>query len=519
MQRLQDGKPAGELFWVSMRPEFLEPDGECYVCLPDWMHSALNHGVLDDVVVPPVPLKVMVKAGDAVGFLGVQDLADEDNYPQITTTDYKAHIELLSLNEHVPDVVANVKGIKTSKQFIKLKLKLKLKRPLYLRCGEGEESTFEQMSAITRADAGKIIPRDATYPFTDKTGITYFQIRPHTWIHEDDVEQLSQHNLAGLNFHCIEAEHTTDFTRTLDERWLIDALKSISSYFDGEKGPQFAQAKMFYDSLIHNAETRRSPSPYPDKSHDQYLFRALHTNQMNIPEYARRLIVKHDSDWHSTRNDTRWSSVFKVRDESPVVKMANGGFLDATRWMDKVPPFASQRSVWHFHPLEFLEILRSAEFPKTPVNGELTPIEFINFYNEDRIDDTDYEEAAKELGCEVAAIKAVAKTETGSYGSYFNFEDNDDYVPAILFERHHFHKYTNGKHDHFEDISNSVGGGYGAKSVQYTKLVKAYALDKKAALKSASWGKFQILASNFATAGYASPEDFVLALSKSEKIN
>ena len=513
VQRLQDGKPAGELFWVSMRPEYLEPDGQCYVCLPDWMHSALNHGVFDDVVVPPVPLKVMVKAGDAVGFLGAQDLADEDNYPQIITTDYKAHIELLSLDEHVPDVVANMKGIKTGKQFIKLKLK----RPLYLRNGEGEESTFEQISAITRADAGKIIPRDATYPFTDKTGVTYFQIRPHTWMHQNDVEQLSQHDLAGLNFHCIEAEHTTDFTRTLDERWLIDALKSIRSHFDGEKGPQFAQAKMFYDSLIHNAENRRPPTPYPDKSLDQYLFGALHTNQMNIPEYARRLIVKHDSCWHSTRDDTRWSSVCKARDESPVVKMANGGFLDATHWMDKVPPFASQRSVWHFHPLEFPEILRSAEFPRTPINGVLTPIEFIHFYNGDKIDDTDYEEAAKELGCEVAAIKAVAKTETGSYGSYFKFEDNDDYVPAILFERHHFHKYTNGKYDQFEDISNPVAGGYGATSIQYAKLVKAYTLDKKAALKSASWGKFQILASNYATVRYASPEDFVFALSKSEK--
>ncbi|EHQ9036219.1 N-acetylmuramidase family protein [Escherichia coli] len=513
VQRLQDGKPAGELFWVSMRPEYLEPDGQCYVCLPDWMHSALNHGVFDDVVVPPVPLKVMVKAGDAVGFLGAQDLADEDNYPQIITTDYKAHIELLSLDEHVPDVVANIKGIKTGKQFIKLKLK----RPLYLRNGEGEENTFEQMSAITRVDAGKIIPRDATYPFTDKTGVTYFQIRPHTWMHQNDVEQLSQHDLAGLNFHCIEAEHTTDFTRTLDERWLIDALKSIRSHFDGEKGPQFAQAKMFYDSLIHNAENRRPPTPYPDKSLDQYLFGALHTNQMNIPEYARRLIVKHDSSWHSTRDDTRWSSVCKSRDESPVVKMANGGFLDATHWMDKVPPFASQRSVWHFHPLEFPEILRSAEFPRTPINGVLTSIEFIHFYNGDKIDDTDYEEAAKELGCEVAAIKAVAKTETGSYGSYFKFEDNDDYVPAILFERHHFHKYTNGKYDQFEDISNPVAGGYGATSIQYAKLVKAYTLDKKAALKSASWGKFQILASNYATAGYASPEDFVFALSKSEK--
>ncbi|MDI3451480.1 hypothetical protein QLG09_21835 [Enterobacter sp. V89_11] len=353
VQRLQNGKPAGELFWVSMRPEYLEPDGECHVCLPDWMHDALNHGMFDDVVVPPVPLKVTVKAGDSVGFLGAQDLADEDNYPQIITTDYKAHIELLSLDEHVPDFVANVKGIKTGKQFIKLKLK----RPMYLRNGENEDSTFEQMSAITRADAGRIIPRDATYPFTDKTGITYFQIRPHSWMHQDDVEQLSQHDLAALNFHCIEAAPTTDFTRTLDEPWVTDALKSIDSHFDGEKGPQSSQAKMFYDSLIHNAENRRPPSPYPDKSQDQYLFDALHTNQMNIPEYARRLIVKHDSDWHSTRDDTRWSSVFKDKDESPVVKLANGGFLDATHWMDKVQPFASQRSVWHFHPLEFLYVM------------------------------------------------------------------------------------------------------------------------------------------------------------------
>src|SRR5690606_17555796 len=146
---------------------------------------------------------------------------------------------------------------------------------------------------------------------------------------------------------------------------------------------------MFYDSVIRNAENRRPPSPYPDKSQDAQLFGALHTNQMNIPEYARRPIVKHDSDWLSTRDATRLSSVFKFRDESPVVKMANGGFLDATRWMDKVPPFASQRSVWHFHPLEILEMLRKVEFPRTPVNGELIPLDFINFYNGDKIEETD----------------------------------------------------------------------------------------------------------------------------------
>ena len=62
---------------------------------------------------------------------------------------------------------------------------------------------------------------------------------------------------------------------------------------------------MFYDNLIRNAEDRRPPSPYPDISQDAQLFSGLQANQMNIAEYARRLIVKHDSDWHSNRDDAR----------------------------------------------------------------------------------------------------------------------------------------------------------------------------------------------------------------------
>ncbi|ECC1662663.1 N-acetylmuramidase family protein, partial [Salmonella enterica subsp. salamae] len=161
--------------------------------------------------------------------------------------------------------------------------------------------------------------------------------------------------------------------------------------------------------------------------------------------------------------------------------------------------------------------INDINYPKTPVNDGLVPLDFLRFYNGETIDDADFENAAKELECEVAAIKAVAKTETGGSGSYFKFEQEDDYVPAILFERHHFHKYTNGKYDSQSDISNRNSGGYGVRTDQYPKLLRAYALDKNAALKSASWGKFQILASNYQSAGYSSPEEFVMSISESEK--
>lgn len=151
------------------------------------------------------------------------------------------------------------------------------------------------------------------------------------------------------------------------------------------------------------------------------------------------------------------------------------------------------------------------------IDGKAIELEFLYLYDGSKITEEDYVEAANKLGCEVAAIKAVAKTEIGASGSYFSFPNNDP-VPVILFERHHFHKYTSGKYSAKNpDISNKVAGGYGSTKIQYKKLLKAYNLYKVAVLKSASWGMFQILGSNHTAARFPTVEDFLRDLSKSEK--
>lgn len=111
--------------------------------------------------------------------------------------------------------------------------------------------------------------------------------------------------------------------------------------------------------------------------------------------------------------------------------------------------------------------------------------------------------AAKRIGCEVAAIKAVVLTET-PLGAF-----DEKGRPTILYERHYFHNFTGGKYDSDPALSNKKRGGYGKYSEQYGKLNKAIELDKSAALKSASWGAFQIMGSNFKSSGYGSVEDFV----------
>ncbi len=123
----------------------------------------------------------------------------------------------------------------------------------------------------------------------------------------------------------------------------------------------------------------------------------------------------------------------------------------------------------------------------------------------------DYADAAARLGCEVAAIRAVAAVESGR--NAFDAQGR----PTILFERHLFHKLTEGRFAaQVPDLSNPSWGGYGKASAQYGRLARAYALDAEAALKSCSWGMFQILGLNHASAGFAAVEDFVRAMARGE---
>lgn len=135
----------------------------------------------------------------------------------------------------------------------------------------------------------------------------------------------------------------------------------------------------------------------------------------------------------------------------------------------------------------------------------------------------DYEDAASRLGVEVEAVKAVADVESGPYGAFLATGE-----PVILFERHLFYRLTHGKWYNesvgegkdarfpYRDICNKQPGGYGPVSVQHDRLNRAAQLDRDAALKSASWGKFQVLGMNWESLGYASLQEFVNAMYKDE---
>lgn len=106
----------------------------------------------------------------------------------------------------------------------------------------------------------------------------------------------------------------------------------------------------------------------------------------------------------------------------------------------------------------------------------------------------DLHRAARELGCEVALIRAIDKVESSGSG----FTKTGEL--KLRFEAHWFKHYT----------AKSILGS------DATAFRNAEAINSKAALLSTSWGRYQMMGFNFALCGYASVEAMVAAFKKGE---
>ena len=122
----------------------------------------------------------------------------------------------------------------------------------------------------------------------------------------------------------------------------------------------------------------------------------------------------------------------------------------------------------------------------------------------------DYAMAAKFLNCEIAVIKAVKEVESAGSGFLPNGK------PKILFEGHWFYKYTNGKFGSSNvSYPNWVRNYYNED--QHERLDKAAKLDRESALKSASWGMFQIMGFNHNLCSCKDVYEFVHKMSESHE--
>ena len=127
----------------------------------------------------------------------------------------------------------------------------------------------------------------------------------------------------------------------------------------------------------------------------------------------------------------------------------------------------------------------------------------------------DMQRAATSLGVPVASVQTVYDVESRGSG-YLS-----DGRVKILFERHVFFKEIDPENKaraiaEAPDLCQAKAGGYLGNAKEWERLERAKLYDGDDALKSASWGLFQIMGYHYATCGYADVFAFVDAMAASE---
>jgi hypothetical protein len=130
-----------------------------------------------------------------------------------------------------------------------------------------------------------------------------------------------------------------------------------------------------------------------------------------------------------------------------------------------------------------------------------------------RLSEGDFIAAAKTVGqgAEVSSVMAVAQIEAGGRAGFA-----PDGRPIIRYELHIFHKETGGayqqSHPHLSQPTLAAGNPYhdGTQATEWSYLYGAMILREQAgprrirtALRSASWGMFQVMGFNHNSAGWA----------------
>lgn len=448
-----------------------------------------------------------IAAGDPIGLMGIWESPEPPFMTETTKIRHQMHIELFTADDKaaLEAFLSNSAGLTTGKKY----LKVPKGSQLYSSDGHGN---FVNPDPLLNAARDYVFEESACRQVKDTAGTVFYHLKgiktgeaatgPIDFAHvklEGNVKLVTQHDWQALGFTTIEETNDDSDGYINPEKITSPLFQDIFKRVDGINSRN-GQG----DGVLTGTEIRNALQQDKELRSDLY-----------------KMIAGHPSEWHQATQNNLKTHVDKLNTDN-AEEYKNANQFEVERFLQC--EFVSQiegltQKLWHFHPIVISKSLCDFSYPRTPINRDLIPLEFLKFYNRETIEESDYVVAAETLRCEVAAIKAVSKTESGSSGSYFKFQVDDDFVPAILFERHHFHKYTHGDYDRYSDISNCEPGGYGEHRIQYPKLMKAYLLDKRAALMSASWGKFQILASNYSSAGYSSPEEFVLAMSQGERMS
>ncbi|TKI03714.1 pesticin C-terminus-like muramidase [Martelella alba] len=216
---------------------------------------------------------------------------------------------------------------------------------LYTNLGD----MFTKTSTLVKKD-DCLIHALANSNVKKSNGNQWYRIGEQNWLHQDDVDVLSQYDLKELGFSALIEESTPDMSASLKEGWVKSAFHCLSRQVKPERGIQEQRMSGFYKAMVDQMDTQRA-----DQLSGRTLYEALQFPAMGVRDIVACLVVKHESEWFGGSGHQKWTAFFQDYD---ILRLDYAKkWLDDMEWMRQVEPFTSGKAVWHMHPVMFLHAL------------------------------------------------------------------------------------------------------------------------------------------------------------------
>ncbi|EPR9139525.1 glycoside hydrolase family 19 protein [Cronobacter sakazakii] len=345
LARLLNGDvPGAEQYWVTLDAALTEPDGDMQLLMPAWMRRAAEKGVYDEVVLTEEADDWTVSAGTPVGFMGCTESPSENSTD--VDKEWYVHLEVLSTDSRMPAFLINPEGVDGEKRW----LLVPNGKTLYVRQDSEDGPVFTATTA--RVSAQSLLSREAATPVADASKTWWYNITGEGWLPQSDVEEINQYDLMRQGFQPLEETGGGDVMQSPYESWVPEAFGEISRSAEQGTAHQYSQVPAFYGDLMTEMDGNRD-----GKVTAEEVRQALTVRAPLVKAVVNRLVVKHHSEWCKGRSTGRWEGFYRELD--PFELNYCEKWQADLEWMSKVPPFDKDEAVWHFHPVVFLDSLKS----------------------------------------------------------------------------------------------------------------------------------------------------------------
>lgn len=382
----KSGLLAGESGWISGLDKYVKRQE---IVLPGWMQTARERGVFNQVVTAAGDDAPVVKAGEIIGHLSLNERAYGG--PQRF-----CHLEVFSQDARMKVFLANAAGVTAGAAELHT---LADKTRWYHR---EQENTFVVAGVggdPSPSTAERYTPESESRKLEVDGKSWYYIPGEQAWMAAEDMEKVNQFDLEKRGFTALEQEDAPQSVfQTPKEGWLRQAFGYLEALARSETRDMYsASYSAQYQKLLKQMDLNQDGIIDAGE-----LWRFLHNRQPHIQYQVQRLVVKHHSEWLKDGMSALWQAALSEQAKTrPDMALYNRDFINALVWMKDVPEIRSGEALWHMHPIVFLDAIKADEYDFSTREGTIKAI---------------VEESRKQgfsLSSQIAYILATVKRETG----------------------------------------------------------------------------------------------------------